>query len=76
MMTKTDKRRGDGVKLSADLYRTINGEHYECWMSFPSEELIAAYRKAGIRCRRIGSELFVHVMDIDQAREIERARDA
>jgi hypothetical protein len=68
---RTNHRNEHGVKYSADLYRTINGVEYVCWMSFPSEDRIKAYRAAGIRCRRQKEELFVHHMDADDAARID-----
>lgn len=60
-----------GVKDAVDSYRTINGARYEAWLYFPSVARIKAYRAAGIRCRRQGEELFVHQMDVDEARKLD-----
>lgn len=48
-----------GVKDSIDCYRTIAGKRYISWGSCVPGERIAAYRKVGIKCRRLGEELFV-----------------
>lgn len=66
------RHTGDGVKLASDCWRTINGHHYEAWISYPSEERIKAYRSNGVRCRRFGEELFVHTLDTDQAKEVDK----
>lgn len=73
-MTKQAKRRclnPNGVKDSADMWRTFDGAHYPAWLICPSKERVAAYRAAGIRCRRIKDELFVHHMDTDEAAKID-----
>lgn len=68
-------RNAHGVKESSDCYRTFSDGRYDCWMSCPSDERIAAYRAAGIRCKRRGEELFVHQMDTDMATKIDRQLD-
>lgn len=68
----TNTRNQHGVKYGSDCYRTFGGARFDCWMSFPSQERIAAYRKASIRCRRLGDELFVHVLDIETATKLDR----
>ncbi len=45
----------------------IMTEH-DAWMSYPSDDLIARYRRAGVRCRRLDVELFVHVDDLPTVR--------
>lgn len=70
-LEKSDKRNPFGVKNCADMYRTFNGEHYGQWMSFPSVARVKAYRAAGVRCRRIGEELYVHHMDEDDASKVD-----
>lgn len=52
-------------------YRTIKGHEYQAWLCFPSEDRIAAYREAGIRCRRFGDELYVHVADTEEVAAID-----
>jgi hypothetical protein len=61
-----------GVAYSADCYRTVNGIRYTAWMFYISEDRIAAYRKAGIRCRRFAGELFIHPDDEAAAEQIDR----
>jgi hypothetical protein len=51
------------VNDAANCIRTINGELFIAWASFPSEDRIAAYRIAGAKCRRFGVELFVREKD-------------
>lgn len=68
------KRNRYGINDAADCYRTFNGEHYLAWMSFPSVDLIRIYRSNGIKCRRIGVELFVRSIDQTKAREIDKSR--
>ena len=67
-----NQRNKDGVKDQIDCYRTINGELYIAWMSFPSDDLIKSYRSSGLRCRRFGNELYLHADDKDAASELER----
>lgn len=69
---KTNRRNANGVKNSADLYRTFNGEHYIAWISFPSQERIDAYRCAGVKCRLRGEELFVRKADILDASAVDQ----
>jgi len=68
-----NQRNKHGVKWQCDSYRTINGEHYIAWMSYPAVDRIMAYRAAGIRCRRFGEELYIHHADKDAATAIDRA---
>jgi hypothetical protein len=65
--TKKTTLNAHGVKDAADMWRTFNGEHYIQWMSFPPDERIKGYRAAGIKCRRVGEELFVRQSDKDKA---------
>ena len=64
-------RNSHGLKDSIDMYRTFNGHHYIAWLSCPSEDRIAAYRIAGVRCKRRGDELFIHHMDRDDASAVD-----
>jgi hypothetical protein len=64
-------RNGAGVNDAANCYRTINGARYIAWLSFPTSERIEAYRAAGVRCRRFGEELFVHLLDEDDAKTVD-----
>lgn len=66
------KRNNYGVNNATDCYRTFNGSRFDAWISFPSNDLIAAYREKGVRCRRLGVELFVHVDDLDLAAAIDK----
>jgi hypothetical protein len=69
---KNNKRNQAGVKYATDCYRTFGGVYYTAWMSFPSKERIAAYRAAGLKCRRVGDELFMRGVDCDSASDIDR----
>jgi len=60
-----------GCNDAIDCYRTFNGVKYPAWMSFPSSDRVKAYRKAGVRCRRLGEELFVHWADRQLAAEVD-----
>lgn len=64
-----------GVNDAFDCYRTFNGEKYPAWMSFPSSDRVMAYRTAGVRCRRLGDELFVHWADRQLAAEIDAKQE-
>lgn len=59
-----------GVKDASECYRTFNGQRFEAFTSFPSLALIFKLRQNGVRCRRVGVELFVHILDLDQASKI------
>jgi hypothetical protein len=73
---RTNRRNSHGVKASCDCYRTIKGHEYQAWTSCASDDRIAAYRKAGVRCRRFGDELFVHVFDTEEAARVDMTCDA
>ena len=60
------------LEKSIDMYRTFDDAQFVAWLSHPSDDRIAAYRKAGIRCRRRGDELFVHCADRDDAAVLDR----
>ncbi|RVC71327.1 hypothetical protein EN759_00490 [Mesorhizobium sp. M00.F.Ca.ET.038.03.1.1] len=68
---KSRKLNNFGVKDSANMWRTIKGEHYGQWTSDFDEELIAAYRAAGVRCAKRGDELFVCNKDWDAAAAVD-----
>lgn len=68
-------RNAQGLKDSINCYRTVDGYRYDAWISCPSQDRIAAYRAAGIRCRKFGEELFVHQLDTDMAASIDRKLD-
>ena len=65
------KRNRHGVNDSCQCYRTIGGCQYIAWISCPSDERIAAYRSAGVRCRRQGVELYVCVADEEDAQLVD-----
>lgn len=69
-------RNRHGVNDAIDCYRTFNGEKYPAWMSFPSSDRILAYRTVGVRCRRLGDELFVHIDDRYLAAAVDAEQDA
>lgn len=60
-----------GVAYSCDCFRTIGGVRYIAWMSCPSADRIAAYRKVGVRVRRFGDESFIHPDDREQAEQVD-----
>lgn len=66
-MAKTTKLNTAGVKNSADMYRTFNGAHYPHWAIDPSPDYVKRLRAAGVRCRRVGVELFIHHEDYAKA---------
>lgn len=67
MVEKSNRRNSYGVKASSELYRTIKGQHYICWLSFPTPEQTARLKAAGIRCARRGVELFIAAADAEKA---------
>lgn len=71
---KRTRRNHSGVKNSADLYRTFDGDHYPQWEIEPRPEYITNLRAAGVRCRRVKGELFIHHADVDLARTVAGAR--
>jgi len=56
-----------GFKASSELYRTRGGEVYVGWLSHPSEDRIKTYRATGLKCFRLGVELFLREADRDAA---------
>ena len=68
---KRTKLNANGVKDSANMWRTFGGEHYGHWAICPSAERIAAYRAAGLKCRRIKDELFLRHADEARAAELD-----
>ena len=76
MADKTNRRNEHGVKASIDMYRTIGGAHFISWGSFMTDERIAAYRAAGIRCARRGVELFIHHADEEAAKAVDANSEA
>lgn len=64
-------RNANGVKNSSDLYRTFYGQHFIAWVICPNADLVKHYRYAGIRCRRVKDELFIHHLDKDKAQEFD-----
>jgi hypothetical protein len=72
----TGPRNPFGVKDSADCWRTINGVRWPQWRCEPSDTIIAAYRAAGVRCRKIkhkdgATDLMIHPDDRDKATEVD-----
>jgi hypothetical protein len=71
-----------GVKDSANMWRTFNGEHFNHWMVGPTRAQIAAYRAAGVRCRHVRSiarqidDLFVHHADEELAAQVDATPSA
>lgn len=60
-----------GQSYSIDCYRTVKGVRFMAWTSCPSPDRTAAYRKAGVRCRRFGEELFIDPFDQSLALKVD-----
>lgn len=75
-MSIRNARNKFGMKDQIDSYRTIAGERFVAWMSYPSDARIAAYRSEAVRCRRFGVELYVHELDQRLASAIDRDHDS
>lgn len=76
MKLTEDKRRHlnhSGVKNSADMWRTFGGEHYNQWTSEFDDNLVKAYRAAGVKCAVRNGELFVRNTDQDRASAVDLA---
>lgn len=62
------------LKLSIDQYRTFGGERYEAWCSGWAEEVLqavaAALRDEGVKCRRLGIDLYVRKADFAKAAKL------
>lgn len=69
------QRNRYGVIDQTNSIRTVDGVAFMSWMSFPSAERLAAYRKAGIRCRRFKEELYINPADKALALAIDTAND-
>lgn len=66
-------RNQHGMKNTVDRVRRFNGAEYIGWMAHADGKLLDEYRAAGIRCRRVGGDVFIHHMDEDDARALDRA---
>lgn len=66
-------RNALGLKDTMYCYRTFNGAEYVGWMAYVSKDRMAAYRAAGVRVRKVGSDVFVHHMDKDEALRVDDA---
>lgn len=62
-------------KSSTSRYRTFGGATYIGWLACASDDRVAAYRAAGIRCRRLDDDLLVHEDDLNDARELDARLD-
>jgi hypothetical protein len=71
----TNRRNRNGVKASCDQYRHFNGNLYIAWLIYVTPERVAAYRAAGIRCRRVKGELYIHDDDRKLARDTDAAHN-
>jgi hypothetical protein len=62
---KSRRLNESGVKDLASMWRTVKGEHYDCWGYIgdfrPGE--VDRLRAAGVRVRKFGEFLFVHHED-------------
>lgn len=69
-MIEEEDRMGR-LKLSIDQYRTFGGERYEAWCSGWAEEVLdavaSALREGGVKCRRLGIDLYVRKSDFAKA---------
>ena len=63
-------RNPAGVNNSIDCYRTIGGIRYHGNPDM-DDTTVAAYRKAGVRCRRSDGTLFVHPDDEELMCQVE-----
>lgn len=61
-------RNRNGLKDSIYCYRTFGGERYIAWLACINADIVKRYRDAGIRCRKVGDTLYIHLMDEDDAR--------
>lgn len=68
-----NRRNQYGVKSQDDCYRTVNGERYIAWMSYPAHERNKGYRKFGVRCRMFNGELYINAADQHKALEVHDA---
>jgi hypothetical protein len=75
---RSNRRSNHGAAGSFDiaLLRTINGNDYQWWLFCPSADRIAAYRSSGVRCRRFGDDLFVHVFDVEAAAKVDAQQNS
>lgn len=71
-----DVRNHLGVKDCCDIYRTVAGERWSQYSDYPGDARVAAYRAAGLRCRKLrmndGYEaLIMHPSDWERAGRID-----
>ena len=64
-------RNGFGANDTTDCYRTVGGERFIGWGGGMSVLRIAAYRAAGVRCRRFGDDLYVRETDAAIAMDVD-----
>jgi hypothetical protein len=62
-----NKRNQNGVKDSANMYRTFGGEHFIQWTSDFNAEMVATYRAAGVKVRVVKDEMFIRQADTEKA---------
>lgn len=65
------RRNAQGYNDTSDCYRMFGGERYIGWLVYPSEQRIALYRQAGLKCRRLKEELFLRETDTQEASDID-----
>jgi len=63
----------NGVKDSCGMWRTVDGVKWPHWTTEYRPGLVAYYRRAGVRCKRFGVEIFVHPDDQAAARLVDDA---
>ena len=61
-----------GVKDSAGMWRTVDGVAWPHWSTVQYEGQDRDLRRAGVRARRCGDEIFIHPDDDDKARPFAR----
>jgi hypothetical protein len=65
-----NRRNTRGLKDSVYRYRTFSDGRYIGWLTNPTNLAFDLYRQAGVRCRRVDGEMFIHLMDEDDARHV------
>lgn len=61
----------NGVKDSADRFRTWGGERFECWSTEWNDARARRYRAAGLTVRKFEGEMFLRPADFDTARQLD-----
>jgi 2-keto-3-deoxy-6-phosphogluconate aldolase len=64
-------RNGFGFNDTTECFRTFGGEKFIGWGGGISKARIAAYRAAGVRCRRLGDDVYVREADSAKAVDVD-----